>query len=84
MDIEAKIRDYIASHLLFSDNGFTYDDATSFLQAGIVDSVGILELIVFVEKSFGISVADQDVVPANFDSVKQLAAYIRSKLALPA
>ena len=55
------------------------DDA-SFLNEGIVDSANVMELIMFVEESFGITVEDHDIVPDNFDSVKQLAAYVRSKM----
>jgi acyl carrier protein len=84
MTIEGQIRDYIASNMLFSDNGYPYDDSTSFLEEGIVDSTGVLELILFVEECFGVQVADEDVTPANFDSVTQLATYIRSKVSVRA
>jgi acyl carrier protein len=84
MTIEGQIRDYIASNMLFSDNGYPYDDSTSFLEEGIVDSTGVLELILFVEESFGVQVADEDVTPNNFDSVAQLATYIRSKVSVRA
>jgi acyl carrier protein len=84
MTIEGQIRDYIASNMLFSDNSYPYDDSTSFLEEGIVDSTGVLELILFVEECFGVQVADEDVTPANFDSVTQLATYIRSKVSVRA
>ncbi len=80
MEIEPRIRDYVAHNLLFSDNGFGYDDDASFLQEGIVDSVGVLELVLFVEETFGVEVDDQEIVPDNFDSVGKLASYIRSKM----
>ena len=81
MDIEPRIRDYVARNLLFSDNGFGYGDDASFLQEGIVDSVGVLELVLFVEETFGVEVNDQEIIPDNFDSVEKLAGYIRSKTA---
>jgi acyl carrier protein len=81
MEIEPQIRDYVARNLLFSDDGFGYDDDASFLQEGIVDSVGVLELVLFVEETFGVEVDDQEIVPDNFDSVDKLANYIRSKAA---
>ena len=74
------IRDYIAKNLLFSDSGFNFDDDASFLDEGIVDSLGIIELVTFVEKQFGVSVADHELIPDNFDSVRKLDAYIRLKL----
>ena len=79
MEIEAQIRNYVAQNLLFSDNGFGYADDDSFLQEGIVDSVGVLELVLFVEETFGVTVDDQEIVPDNFDSVNKLAAYVRRK-----
>lgn len=80
MEIEAQVRKYVAQNLLFSDNGFEYDDDDSFLQEGIVDSVGVLELVLFVEEAFGVNVDDQEITPDNFDSVNKLASYIRSKV----
>ena len=79
MSIEKRIRAYIAENILFSDNGYTYSDGTSFLEEGIVDSMGIMELVMFVDEGFGITVEDEDVIPDNFDSVSKLAAYIRHK-----
>jgi acyl carrier protein len=55
------------------------DDTTSFLQHGILDSTGVLELVAFVEREYGITVTDQELLPTNFDSLAALAAYIRKK-----
>jgi acyl carrier protein len=78
-NVEELIRAYIAENILFSDNGYPYPDETSFLEEGIVDSMGIMELVMFVDESFGIAVEDEELVPDNFDSVSKLAAYIRRK-----
>ena len=80
MNIESQIRDYIAKNLLFSSNGFQYSDDTSFLEEGIVDSQGVMELVLFVEDAFHISVEDTEIIPDNFDSVSKLAGYIRQKM----
>ena len=79
MRIEDQIKDYIAKNLLFSDNGFPYDDNVSFLDEGIVDSVGVMELVSFVEENFRVHVDDLEITPENFDSVSKIAAYIRRK-----
>ncbi len=76
-NIEDTIRHYIAHNIIFSDDGYPYFDDTLFLEEGILDSTNILELVMFVEEQFGITVDDRDVVPANFDSVSRLAAYVR-------
>jgi acyl carrier protein len=78
-NVEGLIRQYIAENILFSGNGYPYSDDDSFLNEGIIDSMNVLELVMFVEEKFGMSVADQEIVPDNFDSVAKLAAYVRSK-----
>jgi acyl carrier protein len=79
MSIENKIKTYILENFLFSDNGYELPDDASFLEEGIVDSTGVLELVMFVEETFDITVEDEEIVPENFDSVSQLAIYIRRK-----
>ena len=80
MDIATQIRDFIAVNLLYSDNGFRYDDQASFLEQGIVDSVGIMELVAFVEERFQFTVQDEDITPDNFDSVSSLTSYVERNL----
>lgn len=77
--VEDEIRTYIAENILFSDNGYPHPDDFSFLDNGIVDSMNVLELVVFVEEKFKINVNDDDIVPDNFDSVAKLANFIRQK-----
>jgi acyl carrier protein len=77
--IEAAIRRYLVTTILGSvrDPGFGDDD--SFMDNGIVDSAGILELQLFVEKTYGIVVLDEELLPDNFDSINKLATYVRAK-----
>lgn len=75
----------IARHLIrqFIRDSFLVDDFTddeSFLGSGLVDSLGILQLVSFVEAQYGIRVADTDLIPDNFDSVSKLAAYIERRV----
>lgn len=79
MTIETQIKEYIAKNLLFSGDGFSYPDDASFLEEGIVDSQGVMELVLFVEETFNVSVDDSEIVPDNFDSVSQLSSYIHRK-----
>ena len=81
MEIEAQIQRYVAQNLLFSDNGFEHSNDTSFLEEGIIDSLGVLGLVTFVETAFEVVVDGHEITPDNFDSVNQLADYIRGKLA---
>jgi acyl carrier protein len=79
MDIESRLRSYVVERLLFTDGNFDYDDSTSFLQSGLIDSMGVMELVAWVDSDFGIRVQPADITPENFDSVSRLAAYIRRK-----
>ena len=78
--IESAIRDFIAQSLLYSDNGFAYADDVSFLQEGIIDSLGVMELVEFVTRTFDVKVDQSEVTPAHFDSVVSLAAFVRGKM----
>lgn len=82
MNIESDIQRFVADNFLFSDGVFGYDNDTSFLREGIIDSLGVMELVGFVETRYGIRVAPHDVTPDNFDSVTKLARFIRGKLSL--
>ena len=84
VEIEPRIRTFIARDLLFTEGGFAYGDDVSLLGEGIVDSIGVLELVDFVSTQFGISVGPDEITPENFDSVTALARYIRRKQALAA
>lgn len=82
MEVSAQIRKFMIENFLFEDNGNLYED-TSFLENGIIDSTGVLELIAFLEKTFGISIEDQEIVAENLDSIGRVAAYVHRKLDVP-
>ena len=75
-----RIRQFVLENFVFEDNSSDLQDSDSFLENGIIDSTGVLELVLFVEETFGIDVADEEVVPENFDSVKALGAYVSRKI----
>ncbi len=81
LDIRQQIHRYILENFLFTDDDEALDDEASFLEEGIVDSTGILELVMFVEETFGITVKDDELLPENFDSVVQLTSYVLRKQA---
>ncbi len=78
-EIKEQIRSFIAQNLLFSENGYPHGDNASFLDEGIVDSMGVMELVAFTEDNFGIKIDDHEITPENFDSVDRLALYITKK-----
>ncbi|HTP11837.1 MAG TPA: acyl carrier protein [Anaerolineae bacterium] len=78
---EEIIRNHIAKNILFNDKGYPYSDEASFVEEGIIDSMNVMELILFVEENFNLEVADEEIVPENFNSVSKMADYIRRKKA---
>ncbi len=83
MSIQSQIRRYILANFLFTDDETRLRDDASFLEEGIVDSTGVLELVMFVEETFGIEVADEEILPENFDSVERLTRYVEAKIRKP-
>jgi acyl carrier protein len=76
--IQAKVREFIVNNMLYGEGG-DLGEHDSLLGAGILDSTGVLELVTFLESTFGIRVEDGDIVPENLDSVGRIAAYVRRK-----
>lgn len=72
------VREYIIENFLFGDDAELEQDS-SFIENGILDSTGIIELVAFVEKAFEIRVDDEELVPENFDSIYKLVKYLESK-----
>jgi acyl carrier protein len=77
-EYKEKIRQFILENFLFGDDSNLADE-TSFLEEGIIDSTGILELVDFIEKEFGISINDDELIPENLDSIKNVSAYLDKK-----
>ncbi len=83
MQIEEILRSHIAETILFSKS-YPYKDTDSFLENGVIDSMNVIELVLFLEQKFGIQVADHEIVPDNFDSIQKLTAFVQSKQQVPA
>jgi acyl carrier protein len=75
MDIKQIVRAFITSNFYVADPGTLADDA-SLLDQGIIDSTGVLEIIVFLEDTFGFKVADSEMVPENLDSIDNIASFV--------
>ena len=74
-----KIRAFIFDNFLFDAEEDALQNDTSFLEEGIIDSTGVLELVDWLEEEFEIAVDDEELIPENLDSVNLLAAYISRK-----
>lgn len=75
------IKRFILENFLFTDDGAAVADDASLIRSGIVDSMGILELIEYLEQTFRIRVAPEEMVPANFDSIDTIDAFLVCKTA---
>jgi acyl carrier protein len=72
------IRGFILTNF-YVPEAITLADDTSLLELGIVDSTGVLEVTAFLESEYGIEVADDEIVPANMDSIGAIAAFVETK-----
>jgi acyl carrier protein len=79
MNYTKEIHEFVIKNFLYDDNAVLQDDA-SFLNEGIIDSTGIQELIMFLEKTYDIKVSPHEMTPENLDSVNRAAQFISRKL----
>jgi acyl carrier protein len=77
-DLEKIINEFIVSNFLFGDDTLVSPE-TSFIEGGVIDSTGILELITFIEDTFHFKIEDHEIVPENLDSIRKVAAFIARK-----
>jgi acyl carrier protein len=80
MSEKQTIKDFILKNFLFSNNGVLADEE-SLVRNGIIDSTGVLEVISFLEETFNIKVADEEMIPENLDSVSSMVAFVARKKA---
>jgi len=83
MEIEQEIKRFVTDNFMLGGNPRKLTDQDSFLENGFIDSTGVLELVGFIEETFEVSVADDELVPDNLDSISKIAAYVRRKKAIP-
>ena len=77
---EDRIRQFIADNFLFREDRASVEDTESLLDAGLIDSTGILELVAFLENEFDIRVDDAEIIPENLDSIRSITGYVETKL----
>jgi acyl carrier protein len=82
MNFSEQVREYVVSNFLFGD-GATLQDDTSLLDSGTVDSMGVMELVMFLEAQYGLKVNPNEITPDNFDSINQIVQFITRRLPEP-
>jgi acyl carrier protein len=78
--IRRELRQFIVTNFLLEDDDAGLADDASFLEQGLVDSTGVLELVSFLERRYAITLDDADLVPDNLDSIENLTAFLERKL----
>ena len=82
MELKRQIREFVTTNFYVADPK-ALEDSTSLLDQGIIDSTGVLEVIMFIESTFGVTVEDSEMLPENLDSIERIAAFVARKKALP-
>lgn len=78
-DTKSTIKSFIIENFLFGNADGLKND-TSFLEEGIIDSTGVLELVTYLEEKFEIKINDEDLIPENLDSIDNIAKYLETKM----
>jgi len=81
MPHKADIRKFIIENFLYGQDDDSLGDDQSFLENGIIDSTGVLELVSFVQNAYGVTITDNELVPDNFDSLNKIDRFIDRKRA---
>ncbi|MBI5658949.1 MAG: acyl carrier protein [Nitrosomonadales bacterium] len=81
MEIKEQVRAFITSNFYVADPS-SLEDADSLLDRGVIDSTGVLEVIFFIEDTFGIKVDDSEMLPENLDSIERIANFVSRKKGL--
>ena len=79
MSIRQAVKGFILSNFLFAEDESVLGDAQSLVKSGVIDSTGVLELILHLEKTYAITVGEDEMVPENFDSVNNIVAFVERK-----
>lgn len=77
-EIQEQIKAYVIDTFLFGD-GNGLENHSSFLDEGIIDSTGILELVAYLEENFNITVEDEELIPEHLDSIDNITAFLEKK-----
>ena len=76
-----ELRRFIIDNFLFGVEDSQFSDDDSFLEKGLIDSTGVLELVAFIEEQYGIRFQDDEIIPENLDSINKLIQFLNKKLA---
>jgi acyl carrier protein len=82
VEVRIAVREFILENFII-DTAEDLREEDSLLERGIIDSTGVLELVAFIEEKFGITVEDDELIPENLDTIRDIAEFIRRKIKVP-
>ncbi len=80
IDIRDRVKDFIVTNFFLDVSEIQLDDKTSFLETGIIDSTGIMEVVAFIQEEFGVDIEDREILPENLDSLAYIARFVSGKM----
>lgn len=78
-DVKTQVRQFIHDNFIMGSNGPRFADGDSFMDQHIIDSTGFLELVGFIEETYGFAVEDDEMTPDHLDSLNNIEAYVKAK-----
>ena len=79
MDVGMRIRQFILKQFPLAPKQSSSEDESSLLESGIIDSLGVLDLVSFLEKEFKITICEEDLLADNFETIARMTAFVQSK-----
>jgi acyl carrier protein len=83
IEVKTRVRQYIFESILMTGAAAELADDASLLRRSIIDSTGVIELVTFLEETFGITIDDEEMVPGNLDSINRIAVFVQRKALQP-
>ena len=78
-DVKQEIVKFIEENFVMGRKNITLDPEKSLIESGIMDSTGVLELVMFLEERYNIKIEDEELVPENLDTINNLVAFLQKK-----
>ena len=82
MDVKDLIREFIHNEVLDPQNGSKLEDSSELIEAGILDSLGMMKLLAFIEESFSVTLDENALVPENFETVETLSSLVEKTMSI--
>lgn len=79
-EIERSVREFVTENFILANGEIELQNDDSFLEKGLIDSMGVLELVDFIESSYSFAISDDDLLPENLDSINRITAFVARNL----